>query len=105
MNKTYAYGELADGTTWEDVRVTLTDKIAYERTARANHWDYESQQQTAAAFLSWAAAKRTGVNVPGWEEFVATAVDSSVTERDTRTVQESDSGSDPTQTAPSTEPQ
>lgn len=102
--KVYAYGELPDGTTWEGVRVVLADRIALDRSARANGWNVEAQQQTVAAYLSWQAARRTGVTVPDWAEFLRTAVDAAVTEDEPADADdEADSEADPTRSAPSSE--
>lgn len=102
QNATYAYGELADGTEWANVRVTVATKVQLERSMRANRWDVETNPFTTAAFMSWHAA-RAAQAIPSdldFERFLAEAVDAGVT-NDVPTSDEADPDR-PTQTAATT---
>lgn len=78
MQKTFASVELEDGTEFTDVRVTLQDKLQFERTAKVKKWDAQENFFTFAAFVAWHATKRAGLHSLPWEEFEKSAVDASV---------------------------
>lgn len=78
--KTLAWAELADGTEFEDVRVTLATKVQYERTARANKWDHEAMPFTTSAFFAWHAARLAGA-LPAdmtFDQFMSQVIDAGV---------------------------
>lgn len=99
-NHMYAYGELADGTTWDNVRVTLASKIQLEKSCKANRWDTSEDQFTTSAFLSWHTARTAGLIDCKWSEFLEQAVDAGIT---ATTAEDTDAGEDPTQPGPGTE--
>ena len=78
MQKTFASFELQDGTAAEDVRVTLADKLQFERTARVKKWDAQENFFTFAAFVAWHATKREGLHTLTWEQFEVEALDATV---------------------------
>lgn len=78
MNKTFASIELQDGTAVSDVRVTLQDKLQFERTARVKKWDAQENFFTFAAFVAWHATKREGHHDLSWEDFEKNALDATV---------------------------
>lgn len=95
----YAYGELEDGTTWQNLPVPVASRIQIEQTAHGKRWTAETHSMTYGAFLSWHAAKAKGIHSLTWEDFIASAVDAGV---DSETTDEPDPDETPTQTAPST---
>lgn len=99
----YAYGELQDGTTWANVRVTLATKIQYERSAKANRWDPAEDDFLSSAFMSWHAAKAAGHHHMGWDEFLSAAVDAGVTRRELEETDDPDQEEDPTRPVAGTE--
>lgn len=79
MQKSFASVELADGTTFDEVRVTVQDKLQYERTARVKKWpEVQSNMFTFGAFVAWHATKREGLHSLSWEDFEKQAVDAMV---------------------------
>ena len=100
----YGYAEFEDTTlSYEDVRITLASKIAFERFARANKVDHETQPFTTESFLSWHAAKTAGKPAGSlkFEDFLARAIDAGIdSPEEPRPGDEADP--DPTQTAAST---
>lgn len=97
----YGYAEFEDKTLdYDNVRVTLANKIAYERFAKANKVDHETQPFTTEAFLSWHAAKTAGLPAGQltYEDFLKKAVDAGIGSLDT-----GEEDPDPTQPAASTD--
>ena len=105
--KMYAVGELDDGTVWADIRVTLADKMAFEKTSHAQGWGpIEGNPVRFSAFLSWHAARRTG-KIPTdmtWLAFLDHVVDATVTADDGGPIHSgyAEGDEDPTRPAPST---
>lgn len=77
------YGQLQDGTSWENVPLTLSTKLAYERSARANRWTPDDNPFTTTAFFSWHAARAAGAHSLSWDEFLAAALDVGVEQDET----------------------
>lgn len=78
MQKTFAQVELSDGQEFNDVRVTMQDKLQFERTARLKKWDAQENYFTFAAFVAWHATKRENLHSLTWDEFEASAVDATI---------------------------
>lgn len=104
--KTYAYAEFENYTdpdrgNYAGVRVTLADKIAAERSCRANGWNPQYDAARIYAFLSWHAGKRTGEHSLDYETFMGAVIDAGVLEDDGA---EDETGDelDPTRPAPGT---
>lgn len=104
MTKMHAHGELTTGETWAGVPVMLTDKMAYERTARAQHWPSISEQPlTFSSFVSFAAAKRVGI-LPAdmtWPAFLQVCVEAVCLEPEPEAAGDDDTEG-PTNQGPST---
>lgn len=82
MKKKLVSVELSDGTVIEDTRVTYSDQVALERTARARGWDPSKQGMQATGFLAWSALTRENkIQVP-FEEFESSLVDIDTDEAD-----------------------
>ena len=106
MTKMYASGELTTGEAWDQVPVQLVDKMAYERTARAQHWPpIKDQPLTFSAYVSYTAAKRAGAiaaDMP-WPAFVTVCLEAVCLELDKATPDDEDQEEEgPTQPGPST---
>ena len=80
IQKSEGYYEDANGIEHGPFRVTLADKLQYEKTAKARGWEAEATPFTTTTFLAWHAAKRSGAPVPSFEEFIATVNDAVVLE-------------------------
>jgi len=80
--KQYTITELTDGTLIGPTRITLADKLAWEKTARHQGWNVENNAVTMNAFLAWAAAKRTGAFTGSFDEYMDQAVDVAITDGD-----------------------
>ena len=74
--RTIAYGALPCGPTWEE-RVTLADRLAAERTARAQGLSPEATPQAYLAVLSWHTATRAGIIDLPLPQALSTALDMS----------------------------
>lgn len=90
----YASAELRDGTRYAGVRVPLASKFQWERSAKANGWDPQTNPFTFAAFLSWHAGKDAGHHDLTWTQFTDAAIDATVT--DERPADQPDDTPDPT---------
>ena len=77
--KVYGYATLTDGTRWDGVPIMLRTRIAWEKTAKHNGWNHETNMFTAGAFLSWHAARAAGLHDLPWDQFVELAIDANVT--------------------------
>lgn len=75
IKPTYASVELADGTIFDDVRVTYADRVRYETTAKARGWRSEEKPATASGFLAFAALKRAGLIDLSYDTFIEQVVD------------------------------
>ena len=75
MNKLVGYFEDAQGVEHGPYRITLQDKLQYEKTAKARKWDAEEDGMTSNAFLTWHAAKRLGEVDLSFEDFIGTVID------------------------------
>lgn len=70
--------EYTDGTITDPTRITLADKLAWEKTARARGWTVETDTVTMNAFLAWAGQKRLGEYTHSFDEFLKQVTDISV---------------------------
>lgn len=59
----------------ENVRVIFADRLAFEKTAKARHWNPETMPFTTAGFLAWAALQRRGEFTGTFDEFLGQVVD------------------------------
>lgn len=78
IQKTEGFYEDASGIEHGPFRVTLADKLQYEKTAKARNWDPEAQPFATTAFWVWHAAKRTGEYTKSFDEFLGTVADAVV---------------------------
>lgn len=99
MAGTFASFELLDGTKGDDIRVTLKDKLQYERTAKVKKWNPEKDFFSFGAFLAWHASKRDGLHDLTFEDFTDKALDATVKGDDSDDVpderEDTESGLDP----------
>lgn len=101
-NRLYAIGELADGTTWQDVPVTVATRVQAEKTGHAQKWALETHSMTMSAFMSWHASKAAGHHSLTWETFLAEAIAADVVNtRSDEADEDEDPEVTPTQTAQS----
>lgn len=70
--------EYNDGTITEPTRITLADKLAWEKTAKAHGWNVEDNAVTMNAFLAWSGQKRVGTYDHGFDQFLEEVTDISV---------------------------
>lgn len=78
MQKKYATVEMADGTTYTDLRIVYADQIKYAETARRHKWGSpEDDAIRFGGFLAYAAMTRLGhyPSDKGFDEFVAEVAD------------------------------
>ena len=77
MKPQYADIEYKDGTLVEGIRIGLTAKLQYERTARAKKWKQDDSSFTTTAYLAWAAARAEGrPHTPEtWDDFLCDVLD------------------------------
>lgn len=94
----YASGELSDGTTWEDVPVTVATRVQAEQTGHTKKWSLETHSMTMSSFMSWHAAKARGIHSLTWEQFCTEAVSADVDNK--LSTDDDDPEETPTQTAP-----
>ena len=73
MKKMSTTFELNDGAVHGPIRVIFADKIQWEKSSRANGWP--ESEFTLQSFLTWHAAKRTGITTMGYEEFLDSLID------------------------------
>ena len=74
----YAIAELQDGTVTEPMRIMQADKLALERTAKAQGWDLAEDGITTNVFLAWRGATRAGYTQAQFEDFSNQLVDLSI---------------------------
>lgn len=89
MNKLAGYYEDQDGTEHGPYRITLADKLQYEKTAKVRKWDAESDAITSDAFLVWHASKRAGAHDLSFEDFTNQMVDTSAQKLEEEDTEES----------------
>lgn len=107
--KTYAYAEFSDdapssASGYAGVRVTLADKLQFERTAKARKWHPERDAMTVSAFLAFCAGRRAGLHELTWEDFQNAVIDAGVIEPSDDDADDDSAGDDlgPTNPAPGT---
>lgn len=88
MNKLAGYYEDAQGAEHGPFRITLQDKLQYEKTAKARNWDAEADSITSDVFLVWHAAKRAGSHNLSFEEFTTQMVDAGAQKLDEEDTEE-----------------
>lgn len=74
LKQNHSTFELADGTTHGPIRVVFADKVQYERSAKANGWAMTDEFRLQG-FLTWHAAKRTGVTDLSYDDFTEQLID------------------------------
>lgn len=77
MNKLAGYYEDAQGVEHGPFRITLQDKLQYEKTAKARKWDAEEDSITSDVFLVWHASKRAGSHELDFGQFTVQMIDAS----------------------------
>lgn len=88
MNKLAGYYEDAQGIEHGPFRITLEDKLQYEKTAKARKWDAEADSITSDVFLVWHASKRAGAHAHSFEEFTVTMLDAAAQKLDEEETEE-----------------
>lgn len=89
MNKLVGYFEDATGTEHGPYRITLADKLQYEKTAKARKWDAEDDSITSDVFLVWHASKRSGAHTLTFAEFTEQMIDASAQKLEEEDTEES----------------
>lgn len=89
MNKLAGYYEDEQGTEHGPFRISLADKLQYEKTAKARKWDAEADSITSDVFLVWHASKRAGAHDLSFEQFTTQMVDASAQKLEDEDTEES----------------
>lgn len=89
----YFHHETSDGTTHEPVRVFVADKIAAERSAHMQGWEWRDSPQIHTLMGYYAVKRVTGGDFPDYKEWMTSLVDYEMT----NTLNDKDDAEDPTQ--------
>lgn len=92
LNKIAGYYEDEHGTEHGPFRINLTDKLQYEKTAKARNWDAEADSITSDVFLVWHASKRAGAHDLSFEQFTTQMNDAAA-----QKLEDEDTSDSPTQ--------
>lgn len=68
VQKTYLSVELADGTEHEALRITIREKLAWQKASKANGWDLDDPIQMPI-FCAWKTLKTEGKYEGSYEQF------------------------------------
>lgn len=89
IKKMFGYYEDQDGNERGPFRVTLADKLQYEKTAKARNWDADDHPFTTDLFMVWHASRRNGEHSLSFDDFRDAVVDTSLSTDDAEDTEES----------------